>query len=413
MPTLFIRFLSTVTRDDEGAHAGSEWLIAEDDGSVRAGGVTDLRGLSDLIDPGADWLQNPGNVVVVLPGEHVLAVSCEVPGRSVGQVRRALPYAVEEFVATDIEGMHLASGSIRHGLPVRCNLIDRRLLDDWLECLDELGLVAGFMASEAELLPSGPGQVSVLFEGDTALVKTVDQAATVDRSNLLLALGSVAADELLLINGRLNDMELGQLDGDVRVSIAGDDGIDAESTLGYLAARWRIQTDTINLLQGRYTPNRPLDPNLARWRAVAALAGIWVAVGLVAMSAEAFWASAQADRLEVASEELYRSIYPQERRVINIRRQMSARLGDGRAGSGTGFTGYLGSLAGVLDPTAAVTSLNYTDGRDELAADLLLRGYDDVDRLKGRLEEQGVPVAITSAEQQDSGVRARIRLGVE
>jgi general secretion pathway protein L len=412
MPTLFIRVLSPATRDDEGFHLGSEWLIAEDDGSVRAKGVTDLRGLGELIDPQVDWLQNPAHIVVIVPGEHVLGVSCEVPGRSVGQIRRALPFVVEEFVATDIEGMHLAAGPVRRGETVRCNLIDHKLLDDWLACLGELNLTPGTMVSEAELLPAEPGQVSVLFEGNTALVKTTDQAATVDRSNLVLALGSVAAEEVLLINGVLNDLEMNQLDGDISVRSANADGELGDTTLGYLAGRWREQPGTINLLQAAYAPARQTNSGVTRWYGVAALVGAWTIIGAIAMVGEGFWASFQADRLETTAEDLFRNIFPADRRITNIRRQMQAKLGGRVSGpGGPGFSDYLGQLSAALDKNVVVTSLNYTDARGELAADLLLRDYAAVDQLKANLEERGVAVAITSAEQQDTGVRARIRLG--
>jgi type II secretory pathway component PulL len=91
---------------------------------------------------------------------------------------------------------------------------------------------------------------------------------------------------------------------------------------------------------------------------------------------------------------------------------MQAQLG-GRSGNvgGGGFTSYLADLGAVLNSNAVITSLNYTDARGELAADLLLRGYEELDQLKENLEQRGLDVAITSAEQVDSGVRARIRIG--
>ncbi len=65
----------------------------------------------------------------------------------------------------------------------------------------------------------------------------------------------------------------------------------------------------------------------------------------------------------------------------------------------------------MLRSNVTITSLNFTDARGELAADLLLGDYDELDQLKENLERRGVQVGITSAEQQDTGVRARIRLG--
>lgn len=407
MPTLYLRLLAPARRDDEGFHLSVEWLIGEDDGAERATGVTDFRGLSDLIDPAADWLQNPNNIVVIVPAEHVLGVSCEVPGRSTGQIRRALPFVVEEFVAADIEGMHLAHGPIRRGESIRVNLINRLHVEDWLACLAELEVTPGHMICEAELLPADAAAVSILFDGDCVLIKTDSQAAAVDRENLVLALGSVDATRLVLINGKLNDLERGQLDADLEIE---EVGAADQSNLSYLAARWRTSPDVINLLQGPYTVTQRNGSTFLRWRSVAALAALWAIVGWITMLTEGFWASSRADDLQAQSETLYRDIFPAEQRIVNVRRQMQQKLGQRSSAGGNGFTSYLGSLAQGIDRSVSILSLTYTQTRDELAADLLLRNYDDLERFKQRLAQLGVNLEITSAEQQDSGVRARVRL---
>jgi general secretion pathway protein L len=411
MPKLFIRALSPATRDDEGYHLEAEWLITEDDGSVRAEGQTDLRGLAELVDPETDWLQEADNLVIIVPGDHVLGVSCEVPGRSAGQIRRALPFVVEEFVATDIEAMHLAAGEIQRGEPVRCSLVDRSLLEDWLVCLSEIGLSPGHMIAEAELLPTAAGQVSVFLEPRRALLKTTDQSATVDRSNLMMALESLAAENLLLVNGdpAALEFELDRLEG-VTVLTGDEEGADG-STLAYLANRWQADGDGVNLLQGAYTPKRPVSPVWARWQGVAALAAAWAGVGVLAMVAEGLWAGSQADRLEAESEALYKDIYPQERRITNVRRQMQAKLGVRSGGEGPGFTEYLAELAAALGQGSTVTGLNYNDARDELGADLVVRSYEQAETLQTAIKDRGLNAGITSAEQQEGGVRVRLRVG--
>lgn len=407
MPTLFIRLLSPARRDDEGLHLDSTWLILEDDGSTRATGEADLRGLSELIDPSAGWLQQPDNIVVIVPGEHVLGVSCEVPGRSIGQIRRALPFVVEEYVATEIEGMHLASGLIRKGHPIRCNLIDKELLDDWLECFAGLDLNPGQFVCEAELLPVGPDQVSVLFDNDSVLLKTEEQSATVDRTNLVLALGAVDASEVLLINGQLHDLERSQLDPDLKIETL-DGAVD--STLTYLATQWFDERDAINLLQGAYAPARSVDPDSYRWRTVLVLLTVWLAVGFTGMVVEGFWAGVQADGLQAESEALFHDIVGRQQRITNVRRQLQRLLGERTGDDSPGFSDYMTALASVLDPEVSVVSVNYTDARGELDAELVIAGYEDLDRIKGSLAERGMEVEVITAEQQESGVGARIRL---
>jgi len=239
------------------------------------------------------------------------------------------------------------------------------------------------------------------------VIRTRQQAAAVDRDNLLLALAGLEVTELHVNNGQLSDMERGQLDPEIVVH---QDDQAADSLFDYLIERWRNSTAPVNMLQGSYAPKRPQTRGQGRWRAVAALAGIWLVVGMVGLITQGFWASVQADDLEERSADLYRDIYPGEQRIINVRRQMSQKLGQQVDGGGRGFSGYLGYLAQGIDRNASILSLNYTESRNELAADLLLRSYDELERMKQRLAQLGISVEITSAEQQDTGVRARIRL---
>jgi general secretion pathway protein L len=406
MPKLFISLSSPALATEDGFDVRSAWMIQEDDGRVRARGETDFRGLAELIDPGTGWVGVPGNVVVTVPSEHVLSLSCEVPGRSIGQIRRALPFVVEEYVTSDIESMHLASAPLRRGAPVRVNLVERELLDGWLACLGALSIHPGYLFSDAELLPVRPGEASLLLDGTRALIRTPDQAAALDRDNLPLGVAALDVERLVVVHGSLTDLEAGQLAQEVEVVHADEHG--AGTALEYVAAVWR-DAGAINLLQGAYRARQPTNSAWQRWRAVAALAAVWIGIALIAMTTEAIYASYRADALSAESERLYREIFPQERRVTNVRRQLQARLGE-RADVEAGLMPFLTALASVTGDVTRVQSLNFTGDRGELAVDLTVAGFDALDRVKGRLEQQGVAAEIASAEQLADGVRARIRL---
>lgn len=408
MPKLYIRLLSPPVATDEGYSVSSAWMIQEDDGRTRARGETDFRGLSELIDPGSEWLHTPGNIVVTVPADHVLSLAVEVPGRSIGQVRRALPFVVEEFVTTDIETMHLATGELRRGAPSRVNLVDRALMDDWLACLAALQIRPGYLFSEAELLPVADRQASLLLEEDRVLVRTPDQAAAVDRDNLALALAALDVDRVVVVHGTPTDIELGQLAQDFEVETVETPG--AETVLGYVAAHWRT-AEAVNLLQGEYRAKQPTNPIWQRWRAVAALALVWIGIALVSMTGQAIYAGYQADELEAQAEALYRDIFPGERRVTNPRRQLQARLGERAEGGSTGLLELLGPLSTHLGSGSRISSFSYDEDRGQLAVDLFTDRYETLDRVKEGLSGAGVAFEIVTAEQQDNGVRARVRLG--
>ncbi|MCY4563345.1 MAG: type II secretion system protein GspL, partial [Gammaproteobacteria bacterium] len=167
MPTLFIRALSIPHPRDEGFEFSCEWLVVDPDGRHHSHGSGDFTcapdaepdftplwrrsgssdGTANGTESGEEWALNPANVVLLAPGQHVLSVTCEVPGRNAGQIRRALPYVVEEFIAGNIEGSHIASGPVRRGQPIRCCIIDDGLLRDWLACPGAPGIPPCYLAS--------------------------------------------------------------------------------------------------------------------------------------------------------------------------------------------------------------------------------------------------------------------------
>jgi general secretion pathway protein L len=409
MPKLYIRLLSPAVATDEGFTVQSAWMIQNNDGSIRARGETDFRGLSELIDPGTDWIQDPGNIVVTIPSETVLSLTCEVPGRSIGQIRRALPFVVEEFVTTEIESMHLACGPLRRGAPARVDVVERSLLQGWLDCLAALEIRPGYMFSEAELLPVAPNEASLLIDDDRVLIRTVDQAAAIDRENLILAVSTLNIERLKVVFGSLTDIERAHLTAAGELEVLSADGPRTASTLEYVAANWR-GADAINLLQGSFRPKQAINPLWERWRPAAAIAAVWIGVALLAMTTQALYAGYRAADLRAQSEQIYRDIFPEERRVANVRRQLQAKLGERPDDGSIGLLGLVGALASVTGPSTRIQSMNYASERSELAVDLVTGGFEALDQVKENLAGQGVNVEISSAEQTDQGVRARVRL---
>ncbi|MCZ6890423.1 MAG: type II secretion system protein GspL [Gammaproteobacteria bacterium] len=426
MPKLFLRLTSEpvmVEPDDQTEQdfaqeldLSVDWLVREDDGQVRGEGRTDARGLTEIIDTDAAWATDPANIVTLIPAEHVLNVNCTVPGRHVAQIRRALPYAVEEYLTADVETLHLAHGPIQRGQPVSCLLVQRDTLHAWLGALEAANIRPGFMVSDASLLPSGDSVVSVLFEDGAALIRTPDQTANVDLPLLPDVLSTIADGieldpSLKLLNGTLSSIDQSQagfaLDRIEKVELGG-------SVLDYLAGQWSIAKPEINLLQGAFAPSKHRSGAADKWRSVAALAAAWALVALTVFVTEGFWANLRANEIQAEAFTLYRSVYPSESKVRNPYRQMRAKLGqvDDDA-AGPGFHVLLGVLAAAMEQAAKgaqLRNVRYSDARTELTAEIWIAGFQRLDGLKDQLSERGVKVEITSAEQQDDRVRASLRL---
>jgi general secretion pathway protein L len=412
MPRLLLRVQSeAIPRpDDEGFDIAVEWLVKENDGHVRGHGVTDFRGLTDLADPNQDWLEDPNNTVVFLPSQFVLMVSCDVPGRSAAQIRRALPFAAEEYVASDIEQMHIAHGAIKPGNPVACNIVSHEVMENWLACFKEAGVNPGYFIADAQMLSQDAGTTSVLLEGSMALVASNNQAANVDRGNLTFALNSLETQQLIVIGGELTDLELGQLDELPQVeSIA----LSEYGALDYLGDRVD-QTTFINLLQDRYKAVRPRNPQATRWRTVGVLAAAWVLVAFVGLIVQGWWAASEADRLEAETYAFYKSIFPGASQPVTLqqlRRNVGAKIGvKTDAGEGGAFVDLTAQFANVVGATNEVVSMSYAEQRKEVTIEVMLNSYDDIETIKTKLASAGVAVDVANAEEEGAKVRSRLRV---
>ena len=74
------------------------------------------------------------------------------------------------------------------------------------------------------------------------------------------------------------------------------------------------------------------------------------------------------------------------------------------------FIGLSAELANALKPDQRMTSLSYASQREELNVELLLRDYAEIDTLKSTLAARGVTLEATNSEQEERGVRSRMRV---
>ena len=252
MPHLFIRLLSTPEQleDEEFFTVSLGWIVHDDSGVITGQGITDHRGLMDLSGLNNAWDDFKHNVTVLLSNSSSITTSLEIPGKNTRQLERALPFVIEEFISSEVEDIHIATGKIKSGEPVLCHLINRQVMENCLSFFTKTGLNPSHLLIESDLIPGEKDTVSLFFEHDSVIVKTLSRAISVQRDNLTQAVNSLPADysNIKSINGELTDFEISELKLDVNHLIEGPTGAIG---LSYLAAA-HTRAKTINLLQGPY-----------------------------------------------------------------------------------------------------------------------------------------------------------------
>src|SRR5690554_4613825 len=84
------------------------WVLYDAGGDVQAQGSSDLRSTIEqtLSQNGLEDVRLTG----LIPGDEALFCTADIPAKQSRFINQALPYAVEEQIAQDIETVHLALG---------------------------------------------------------------------------------------------------------------------------------------------------------------------------------------------------------------------------------------------------------------------------------------------------------------
>ena len=413
MPTLFIRFLDAVQPSEDGFMAELEWLII-DQGIIKNFGVTDLRGVADLVDP-TDFA-DPTSVVLIVPTELVVSIRVSIPGRTASQIRRGLPYALEEYLTDDLNDMHIASGTIRPGEAVDCFVLPKALLENWLAALEHAGLKPGKALVDGTLLGCDRDAIGILFEGERVLVSSAHELAAIDRPNLIAVLDSLRSGwspeerpVLQVVNGDLTQTEIER-------SGFGLDQIERARAEDGVLAHFVVRGDaggSINLLQGGFAPRRKGFSEASKWRPVAVVVSGWAVLLLALAFSEGWWAQQKTTETQEEAQALYQSIYGQ-RRVGDPGRQMLQRMGQ-RSSGPISFTKLVSQFAKGVGQSARdlkLSSLTYTDAREEIALSFTVEDLELLEELRGTLEQHGLNVVINSTEKQEDRVLVNLRLGM-
>ena len=380
-----------------------DWMLVDEQGGAR----TPVReGV-----PEAGVVSGASRIVVIVPGDDVLLSVARVPGRNRQRVLRAIPYALEEQLASDVETLHFAIGPAQDEDHYPVAVVDRSRMDGWADQLAEHNIVANQWLPEMLALPLTDDGWSVMIEGDAVLVRSGPCAGFACDLETFPALISLfvsreqAPAQACLFGSSIIDL------GDIDVEV-----IDQELQALEILGRGFVQGPTIDLLQGRYSRREEWGRMLRPWKATAALLVAGLVLATFSTGINYFRLSNEQDELAAEIENVYRQTFPQARRIVNPRAQMEQELKQlqRQAGGGgqTAFLALLVDVARILRSSGGiqVQGATYRDGRLDLQ--LLADNVQVLDQLKQALAGEGrMRADIQSATtQQDGKVNSRVRV---
>ena len=333
----------------------------------------------------------------------------QLPGRNRATWLKAVPYALEEQLADDVEELHFALG--RGGPQPTVATVAREDLEEWLAICNAAAIQPVAVVPEPLLLPLEEGRWSILATGQGAVVRTDSEAGfacELSTLPLLLELALAEAGE----NPPPGLTVWGELPADPPQGLEIHHHPLPPDPLALLGDYQPGQT--LNLLQGPYSRQAQLGKWLRPWRVAAVLGALWLTLGLVFQLAEYIQLSRERTRLEAEITQVFRQALP-DTRVVNPRVQMEQRLrtlARGESGSAAGFLEllYRGGQTLIAFEDIALKGLRYRN--DRLDLDLEGGSLETFDRLKQSLGQQPGMETQMRTSRRDDRIQSQVTLRV-
>jgi general secretion pathway protein L len=392
--------------------APASWLIVDANGArsgpARSGTVADALPLAA-----------GRRVLLLVPGSEVALAEPELPLRGGARVAQAVPFALEEHLASDVDALHFAIGGRTDsaiGTPVAA--VARGLMDRWSGTCVEAGLAPQAAYADSAVVPATPTGCTLLLDESALYVRRADAMPFVlDAEPLATALdialgppadeGTPGEHVAFFVSPGEYEANRDLIEGLRARTASLQVKLMTEGALPVLAAQ-AVGTNAVNLLQGTYAPRRSVSGGLQRWRLPAALAAACL-LAFLAVQALSLWKLSRAEkRLDAQIAEVFQQALPGQP-VVDPRTQMQGVLGGGSAQGA--LLPALSVLAQALAGAPAGGKLEAINLRgDALDLRLVAPNVEALDGIKQAMARNGIDAELTSATPRGDAVEGRLQL---
>ena len=354
-----------------GAHASDpvHWLVwSQSELEIIASGC--LSGAGEL----AQLRERAGGrpVIGLVPSSEVLFREVSLPGKLNRQSLKALPYLLEEEVASEIEGLHLVVLASQ-GTQVSLLAVERRRMAQWLLWLETAGLTLQRLVPDVLALPPAEEGWSAVQLGNQWLFRQTTHAGM-----------QAEADWLAPLLAGFEPAPCIHSYSAPPAQVPGEWHAEPAELPMRLLAIGALHAGG-NLLSGEYRKQPEWQRLLRPWRATAVAAIALLALLLTNRVLYLFEVRAQGAQLRAQSVQLYQQLFPTEKRVINPKSQMKQHLealnGQERE---PGFIAQLMTLVPVFTQASGIQleQLRFDAKQGEFRLVASAGGYQDFDRFR-------------------------------
>jgi general secretion pathway protein L len=364
--------------------------------------------------------RQPSNPIILLPGIDVVLTYVDIPSKQWKRIVQAVPYALEEQLAEDVDNLHFALGKRE---PVSGDIavavIARAKMEAVLQQLSAISITPTKLLPDMLAVPQPEEGWGLLFLDEIVLVRTGLQAGfAIEPDCLSFVLQKALAEneemppqEIVVYRGEEQIIPLAELQA---LGIPILEKVHEQGALAWLA-QGVAEKNTLNLLQNHYLPQDKIVTLLRPWRLTIGLLIFLGGLQFAKQWVEYQDLSLQRQRLNAQIEKVYRDTFPEARKIVNPRVQMEQKLKALRtqqhtASHGEQFLSILNkiSIPLVRTPGFKLKHMNYRQSSFEI--EFTVSNLQALEYLKQRLNRLSLTVEIQSATSRYKSVESRLRI---
>ncbi len=376
------------------------------DGKISQSGRHSIDDLADLKNQFP-----PISTVILLPASDCLVTSVTIPSTQRRQQLKAIPFALEEQLADDIESMHFAVGKRSENGELAVIAIAKSKMQHYLDIL-----------GEAKIIPTAILPISALLEAplDAWSIFKLNEEFIVNQGGTCW---SGSEDDVKLMLGlSIEKLEDGQLPG--LLYWGANEQPDWLTELGFESSSQIVQdphqsllsrysATQINLLQGEFEIQDDWSLGWNIWRRAAMFAAIAILIKIAIMATNIYTLNSEKETLKSEIANLYHQVAPGAR-IVDPRRQMQQLLSKGNAGGASSqsffIMVYLVAEGLARIPNVEPTNLSYDGRKGEIRLDIPVANLPELDQLKDYLTQKGLTIEVGGASAQGSRYSGRLMI---
>ena len=437
--------ISSLTSDTSEAFLGFNpqvrWWVVKGEQIVEGPHLAYFHALRENLDE--RYLRLP--LVLLVNGEWVTQATAEVPAKSYKQMRQAAPYALEDLLSEEIESLHFAFDEKKKSKTSKINVlvIDKVLLKTWLYFFQSMNFFPVAMLPDTLLVSCAPDLLTLILEEERAFVVTpLGRRMVFHASQIAIFLQDVWAENTEMLAEKNIRIRLIYQKNDPKAKRILDlvsEEIQKQKqeilfsleecplnqpVFSFLLTQPEVVTmllrPPIQLLQGEFRPRARSKVSLNEFKYSFVACTVFLCLLFSFWTGQIIYYQSQTIKLANESEALFRSLFPEENKIIDLKRQFSTKLNqlNRQTEKSVSFIQLMNEAGesiqaqknSDLSRMIRLSRVIFDGDQQLLRLELEVEDFPMIDQLKSKMELKGLTVSVDAANKEAEFVKARLKI---